>query len=77
MGYSERQWNGARVDGERFSLGRDVQAQPARHPHNGETGPVMEDLFSLRVNGGGFDRYACINDYKRLRRAATTSTFDR
>jgi hypothetical protein len=33
--------------------------------------------FSLRVIGGGFDRYACINDYKRLRRAATTSTSDR
>ena len=36
----------------------------------------MEDLFPLRVTGGGFDRYACINDYKRLRRAATNATSD-
>ena len=43
---------------------------------NGETGPVMEDLFPLRVIGGGFDRYACINDYKRLRHAATKSIPD-
>jgi hypothetical protein len=37
----------------------------------------MGNLFPLRVIGGGFDRYACTNDYKRLRRAATRKSLSR